>query len=1015
MLTPALIMRGDNQVTVIDLDRTKHGTKRQVPLGEMRADVGKVKATGRAKQGNEHYNKEYDAWLRPLVDTVERAHHASIGDLAKRRHLARSRANEANARDVVEREFVRSLEAKELDVAVLRIHGNRMTKRRYERDRNLRCKESNAEQGARRALMTEKAKNKSRMGHIDTWSFGEGGMYSANFEAAVGCTQEEYAVAVDSKTLFALKGDEEAYAAKKQEVCELRASKIKLCTGVVLRALGNVAMGEGTGVPALCERLGGSAGFSQRLSSPPPACPATPAPVEPLEVNLSEVARRIDGPLVPGTTAVRPNASQCIKDLLRLHAADLLSVETLHSPEDRGVHAARRAHARVRVGNRLVRVPQAPTMKKVNAVFQEAWVKTGLVQLGRPIVRWQTQWTPNGDGDLVVTEKDQSGRLLPKEESVPAIVEQLRADDVLSSMPDFKKMPMEEVAKHLQRAKLPAEIKGEGEGGKRLRARAGLLHRRSARTQPKPPECNHCHCSLRCPCCKRWASLCQCASPVAPAPGCRECARAGRAAPAEVRADLAVRGVTLATHSPAGPDQQARALAHLIELEADDDAREDLVSIDEPACASEEETPEDRERRLAVWQNRLMMWLWIDDSPIAKKTLMLHLWGWLFHPLKMRWSREVGQMCQRCAGLGLGRTLVRGRGAHRYVARVDSSAPPICKGGRSHPGGSGWAGAATAPPASLTPQPHLHHRPKMSAIMNVSATVEDTRFVNLAYMLDLHTLENGITLRDGTHIDLDMRLDKADGQQVAKDCATSSGAAHNSCTCKACIQMHADLMACFRCEQRTLAALVRTARVCAEVPGFETRIDLRGSKKASLVALVRKLERAAAAAKATRGALKSALWFEAGDWEGETGLFMHELAAALGDGKGAGTAALYIGLVNCRQLNGRLPQVVQLMVRLLNHAAIAKYTAWGFKQILQVGTHAEATWQLDGLPVPEPMYVPRKRLEMIMQADGRLLFDKLQACPRGMRTGRLLGAWSHRTKIGWPHTVGGPASGGERT
>ena len=123
-----------------------------------------------------------------------------------------------------------------------------------------------------------------------------------------------------------------------------------------------------------------------------------------------------------------------------------------------------------------------------------------------------------------------------------------------------------------------------------------------------------------------------------------------------------------------------------------------------------------------------------------------------------------------------------------------------------------------------------------------------------------------------------------------------------------------------QCRQRTLPTLVQTARVCAEVPGFETRIDLRGSCKASLVALVRKLERAAAAAKATRGALKSALWFEAGDWGGETGLFMHELAAALGDGKGAGTAALYIGLVNCRQLNGRLPQVVQLMVRLLNHA-----------------------------------------------------------------------------------------------
>ena len=200
-----------------------------------------------------------------------------------------------------------------------------------------------------------------------------------------------------------------------------------------------------------------------------------------------------------------------------------------------------------------MRVPQAPTMKKVNAVLQEAWVNTGLVKLGRPIVRWQTQWTPNGDGDLVVTEKDQSGRLLPKEESVPDIVEQLRAEDVLSSMPDFKKMPTEEVAKHLERAKLPAEIKGEAEADKRLRARAGLLYRRSARTQPKPLECTHCHCSLRCPCCTRWASLCECAAPVAPAAGCRECARAGRAAPAEVRAAMAVRGVPLATgvHSDA--------------------------------------------------------------------------------------------------------------------------------------------------------------------------------------------------------------------------------------------------------------------------------------------------------------------------------------------------------------------------------------------------------------------------------------------------------------------------------
>lgn len=218
------------------------------------------------------------------------------------------------------------------------------------------------------------------------------------------------------------------------------------------------------------------------------------------------------------------------------------------------------------------------------------------------------------------------------------------------------------------------------------------------------------------------------------------------------------------------------------------------------------------------------------------------------------------------------------------MAHVDSSAPPSCKGGRSHPGGSGWAGAATAPPPRLvcTPQPHLVHRARTSAIMNVSATVEDTRFVNRAYMLDLHTLKDGITLLDGTHIDLDKRIDKADGQQRAKDSATSSGAAHNGCTCEASIHKQPDLTACMQCRQRTLPTLVQTARVCAEVPGFETRIDLRGSCKASLVALVRKLESAAAAAKATRGALKSTLWFEAGDYRGQPGLFMHELAAARG-------------------------------------------------------------------------------------------------------------------------------------
>ena len=113
-------------------------------------------------------------------------------------------------------------------------------------------------------------------------------------------------------------------------------------------------------------------------------------------------------------------------------------------------------------------------------------MKSGLVNLGVPIVKWEFTWSPGMDGEWLDTERDQSGRLLPKMEMLPPLAEKLRADDVLRSMPDFEAMPMEQVALHLQRAKLPARGARETEISVRARARVGLLHRRSARTQPKP-------------------------------------------------------------------------------------------------------------------------------------------------------------------------------------------------------------------------------------------------------------------------------------------------------------------------------------------------------------------------------------------------------------------------------------------------------------------------------------------------------------------------------------------------
>ena len=140
--------------------------------------------------------------------------------------------------------------------------------------------------------------------------------------------------------------------------------------------------------------------------------------------------------------------------------------------------------------------------------------------------------------------------------------------------------------------------------------------------------------------------------------------------------------------------------------------------------------------------------------------------------------------------------------------------------------------------------------------------------------------------------------------------------------------------------------------------------------------------------------MKGVLWFEAGQFVhhlppaddgdvpmGEPALYMHELAAALGDGKGAGTVALYTTLAYFRAQYGRLPVVVQLMVLIKNTGAQRRYLSWGFQHVMQIGTNAEATWQLEGCQVPEPMYKPRKTKEMIMQADGPLLFAALEVCP----------------------------------
>ena len=500
-----------------------------------------------------------------------------------------------------------------------------------------------------------------------------------------------------------------------------------------------------------------------------------PGATDEVTVSLTAVrAPGLGGPLAVGARAdgsapaIRPNAGQCLKDILRKHSE--LNTRLLSNGRV-GYHETRRGFARVQIGGVAVRVAQAPSAKQVQAQWQEGWLKSGLVKLGRPIIRWVEQWRPGAGGELVLSSKDMSGRPLPKAEAAPPLLEAMRERDALSSMPDFTSMPMAHVERHLQHARFAPVSSSETEGEARSRARLGLLVRRAARCQPAAATCTHCHRSLRCPRCLRWEQLCECGCEEEPLAACRECQRAGKGSGEDVQATLIARGC----NPIANP---ANALFHLITLEAEDDVLEDLnaagLEMRQPG-----ETAAARERRLAAWQNHLQVWVWSDDSPILKRTMMVNVCGFLFHHIKMRWSAEEGVLC---------------------------------------------------------------NRPNLGAIMQVSATLEDTRFVNEHMMLDLHTMEDGVRLSDGTLIYMDLRLDKCDGQQEAKDAGCSSGAAHHSCSvCDANIHGHANLTACLSCNLRTLTSLSERAEKCKAVGGFEEKIDLRGSRKAQLVELVHAL------------------------------------------------------------------------------------------------------------------------------------------------------------------------------
>lgn len=426
-LRPALLLEPETEqgrTLIFDMDRSGRKT-----LGDMKETVG--------KQGyNPDFNKHYDNHVAPVIATLERAHGRALATLARRRHLQRTRADEERDSKALAKKttsaYVKGLEERELQQAVLRIRGNRLSFNRYLRDRRVRCMESNAEAAARRAGRTQKWR--SRAGSIDSITFSDES-FSENFELGVGCTMEAYAAQTAPAHLADLRAreGEEAFVRACQGVQELRARKGQYVADTVLAGItGEIGL---ESVGALQARL-------------------APGATEEVTVSLSAVARSLGGPLMVGARAdgsapIRPNAGQCLKDVLRKYTE--LNTRLLGNGRV-GYHETRRGYARVQVGGVAVRVAQAPSAKQVAAQWQMGWIQSGLVRMGRPIIRWVEQWVPGADGELVLSSKDMSGRLLPKAEAAPPLLEAMRERDALGSMPDFTSMPMAHVERHLQRA-----------------------------------------------------------------------------------------------------------------------------------------------------------------------------------------------------------------------------------------------------------------------------------------------------------------------------------------------------------------------------------------------------------------------------------------------------------------------------------------------------------------------------------------------------------------------------------
>ena len=455
-------------------------------------------------------------------------------------------------------------------------------------------------------------------------------------------------------------------------------------------------------------------------------------------------------------------------------------------------HERRRRLCRIKVRDSYVTVPKRPTIKSMMAEFERAYVETGICSLGTTITQLKQEVKVDGDGGYILGQRDMSGRLLEARATLTSRLNRARNMDLLASVPPFRTMALSEVDACLTRLHQPTDEKDESETEKRDRAHRQLLVSRSERTDPSEPvqgrKCWHMRHGYWCPDCRRSKVAAGCACGVQAEWCCIGCQLQGRCGLAELEEDLEARGEELddpMEDQEEGVDEVEAERLRLLEraalLDHADFVTERLLEIGE-ARQMPGEDERGRETRLAWHQNFIMLSIWADDSPIAKKTIQLHLLAVLLDHLAYRNCGEAQLACSR---------------------------------------------------------PSLH------VIIAVGATLTDLRFVQENVTLDLQSLHRDpLVMDDGTEVGTSTRAGTGDAPIHGHLFGTcSSGGGHCKCAnCEQRVSRYTDLTeAALGTALRTLQATDELARRVCGVTGFETHTDLRKATKAQVYNLIRTL------------------------------------------------------------------------------------------------------------------------------------------------------------------------------